>query len=126
MLSTYTEQYFNELLEDPKYRVLVFEEKSHLRAFAVVDLKSVFEDESNGFRIDKLYVQEHFQGQGIGKSMLLEIQARFGDAFWLNVWVHNEQAIGFYTSFGFEDIGRTDFDLDGELHENRVLAFKGK
>ncbi len=124
VLSTFTEQYFINLLKEPYYRVLVFIEKNHLLGFIVVNLDSFFEHEANGYEVDILYVQEHFHGKGIGQRLLKKIEVRFGANFWLSTWIHNEKAIGFYKSLGFKDIGQIHFKLGNELHENRVLAYK--
>ena len=83
-----------------------------------------FENKINGYEIDTLYVQEHFQGQGLGKEMLLQMAKYFGDTYWLSTWVYNLSAIAFYKYLGFEDIGKIMFHLGDELHENRVLAVK--
>ncbi len=122
-LSTFTEQHFNKLLDDSKYRTLVFTEENHLIGYIIVNLKSYYQDKSNGYEIDTLYVQEHFHGKGIGRKLLLEIKKRFGQKFWLSTWIKNENAIGFYKHIGFKDIGQKFFKLEDELHENRVLAF---
>lgn len=89
-----------------------------------MNLQSVWKDKLNGFEIEKLYVQEHFQGRGIGKALLSEVTIRYGSTFWLSTWIHNEKAIGFYQHLGFVDIGKKYFELEGESHCNRVLAFK--
>ena len=48
---------------------------------------------------------------------------QYAQKYWLTTWVNNEKAIGFYKYIGFSDIGIIFFDLDGEKHENRVLAY---
>ena len=125
MLSTFTEEHFEATLDDSRYQVLLHEEDGHVRGYIAADLESVFEDASNGYEIATLYVQEHFQGSGIGSSLLEEIAVRCGTPFWLSAWVHNTRAIEFYQRRGFTDIGRRDFDLEGEMHENRVLVYRG-
>ncbi len=122
-IGTYTEQYFKELINNPDYRILVFIEEKHLVGYVMANLKSLWQDQSNGYEIDKLYVQEHFHGKGIGRRLISEMAARYGGRFWLSTWAHNWNAINFYKHMGFIDIGHKDFELEGELHENRVLAF---
>ena len=124
-LKTFTEEYFNNLLNDPNYRILVFIKENHLVGYILAHLDSFWQDQSNGYEVDKLYVQEHFQGKGIGRKLLSELAVRYGGTFWLSTWVHNEKAINFYKHFGFIDIGHTYFELDkDELHENRILAYR--
>ncbi len=124
VLSTFTEQYFKVLLKNPSHRILVFIENDNLVGYAMANLQSTWEDTLNGYEIEKLYVQEHFQGKGIGRALLSEMAIRNGGAFWLSTWVHNKKAIGFYKHLGFVEIGFKNFELEGEYHKNRVFAFK--
>jgi len=62
--------------------------------------------------IDKLYVAERFQGQGIGKALLahaLNAKVLMNKAAELDVWVDNPRAIALYQSFGFKKIGERPF-----------------
>ena len=121
-LSTFTEKHFKELLGKQNYRLLVYVDGIYLRGYTLVNLESRFEGEENGFEIEKLYVQGPFQGKGIGRKLLLEVMARYGDRFWLYTWVRNE-SIAFYKKFGFKDIGQYSFEFGSEMIENRVLGF---
>lgn len=125
VLNTFTEQYFVDRLKRSNYKVYVCVENNNLLGCIAVNLKSFYKKEANGFEICTLYVQEHFQGQGIGKGLLNEIKNNHGNLFWLSTWVHNTDAIRFYLKYGFKDIGSIDFELGDELHENRVLSYTG-
>lgn len=122
-LATFTEQSFDELLSKPQCETLVYIKDEHLVGFITVDLSSTFGGDNNGYEITTLYISDHFQGQGIGRKLLNEIKARYGSSFWLSTWIKNEGAINFYRHLGFTVIGDLNFDLDGELHENYVLAY---
>ena len=124
VLSTFTEQYFKVLLNNPSYRILVFVENNNLVGYVMANLQSVWEDTLNGYEIEKLYVQEHFQGKGIGRALLSEMAIRNGGAFWLSTWVHNKKAIGFYKHLGFVDRGFKDFEFEDESHKNQVVVLK--
>ncbi len=124
VIRTFTELYFNQILNDPKFRILVYIKNNHLVGYVMINLESYWKDKKNGYEIDKLYVQEHFHGNGIGRQFLSEIEIQYGGSFWLSTWVNNDKAIGFYKHLGFIDIGYTYFELNNERHENRVLAFK--
>lgn len=126
VMSTFTEQYFAELLNNPNYRILAFIENNHLVGYIMANLQSVWEEALNGYEIEKLYVQQHFQGKGIGRALLSEMSIRCGGTYWLSTWVHNEKAIGFYKHLGFLDIGCKNFQIEGASHKNRILAFKKK
>lgn len=121
-LSMFTENYFNHLLTNKKYRVFVSVDDIYLRGYALVNLESQFENHDIGFEIEKLYVHSLYQGKGIGKKLLKEIETKVGGRFWLYSWVRN-QSIGFYEHLGFRDIGRYDFMLGNETIENRVFAY---
>jgi len=123
-LSTFTEEYFKQRLRDSKYRLLVFEEGIYIRGYALVNLESQFENDVNGFEIEKLYVHPPFQGHGIGRKLLLEIKEQFGDKFWLYTWVRNK-SVGFYQKFGFKNIGLHSFKFGDDTIENYVLGYDG-
>lgn len=123
-LSTFTEEYFKQRLRDSKYRLIVFEEGIYIRGYVLVNLESQFQNEANGFEIEKLYVHPPFQGHGIGRKLLLEIKAQFGDRFWLYTWVRNK-SVSFYQKFGFKNIGLHSFRFGDDTIENYVLGYDG-
>lgn len=124
VITSFTDDYFKTIINETSHRILVYTQEDHLVGYVMVNLESLWKDASNGYEIDKLYVQEHFQRKGIGRCLLLEAKKRYGQPFWLSTWSKNENGIGFYKHFGFIDIGHTYFKLDNELHENRVLMFR--
>jgi ribosomal protein S18 acetylase RimI-like enzyme len=121
-LSMFTEEYFESLLKDQKYRVLVYVEDTYLRGYALINLDSQYRDRDVGFEIEKLYVHCAYQGKNIGKKLLKEIENKLGNKFWLYTWVRNK-SIGFYLHQGFTDIGQYNFKLGNDVIENRVLAY---
>ncbi|OLQ87900.1 hypothetical protein BIY21_16520 [Vibrio ponticus] len=123
-LSTFTEHHFQQLLNNPDCQIWVYLREEHLVGFIAVDLASHFNLENHGYEITTLYVSEHFQHQGIGRKLIDEIKAQYGASFWLSTWVNNQKASDFYRKLGFYHVGNLSFDLDGELHENHVLAYK--
>jgi GNAT superfamily N-acetyltransferase len=106
---------------------LVAEVDDHLVGYAGVDFaRPCPAHESATTYLDRLYVQEHFLGIGIGYALLhavtTEARRRSADPrLWLTVNSRNERARSFYARQGFQDIGVTHFDLYGEKHENRIL-----
>lgn len=123
VLSTFTEQYFNKMLDDSIYDIWVYIKGEHLVGFIVVDLASTFNNTTNGYEVKTLYVSEHFHRQGIGRKLLDNIKIQHGSPFWLSTWVKNEDALRFYRNLNFTIIGELSFDLDGERHENYVLSY---
>lgn len=122
VFTTFTEAHFQRMLKDPDYRILVFTEDDHLLGYVAANLKSFWKSPANGYEVKTLYVQEHFQGRGIGRKLLAALEQHCGACFWLSTWHKNISAIAFYKHLGFEDLGQTYFELDGERHANRVLA----
>ena len=126
VLSTFTEDHFLKLLDQPTIDVRVFEDDGHLIGIIIVDLESTFNGCPNsGYEIVTLYISQHFQGTGIGRKLLKEVEGVYGASFWLSTWVNNSSALEFYNKLGFEVIGELNFDLGGELHPNHVLSYSG-
>lgn len=121
-LSEFTEDSFRKILADSSRRVLLFTEDVYLRGYVLVNLESHYQSVENGFEIEKLYVQEAFQNQGIGRKLLEEVKERYGNNFWLYTWVRNK-SLKFYKLFGFEDLGQYDFKLGNDTIRNRVLTY---
>ncbi len=126
VFATFAERYFKDRIKDTNCRILVAVEKDHLVGYIIANLKSFWQNLANGYEIDKLYVQEHFQGKGHGRRLLMEMASQHGHPFWLSTWVNNKPAIGLYQHLGYVDAGQKYFELEGELHKNRVFVYKGK
>ena len=121
VIDTFTETYFLNLLEKPNYRLLVSETEGTLQGFVLINLDSRFEEESNGFEIEKLYVHRNFKGQGLGRQLLAEVVQRCGNNFLLYTWVENESN-QFYKHLGFKHIGQLNFEFSNTLIENNVFT----
>ena len=122
IFDTFTQKYFEKSIENPDSQILVATKDNHLIGYIRAHFGSFWKDESNGYEIDKLYVQNHFQGRGLGKRLLNEISTQYGGTFWLSTWKYNHHAIAFYKHLGFIEIGTRYFQFEGEAHENCVLA----
>jgi GNAT superfamily N-acetyltransferase len=118
---------FRAQLERSDAFTLVAVVDGHLVGYAIVEVGVPCLARSSALtHLDKLFVQEHFLGTGIGHALLREVRAesrrRAGSsALWLTVNSRNLRAQAFYARQGFMDIGVTNFDLYGEQHENRIL-----
>ncbi len=69
----------------------------------------------NGLEIERIYVDANYQGQGIGKILLMhaeEVAKYFSCRYmWLGVWQENANAIQFYKKNKFEIVGALTFTL---------------
>jgi diamine N-acetyltransferase len=122
-----TPEAFRSQISRDDAATIVAEVDDHLVGYAVLELaKPCPIRKLASSHLDKLYVQEHFLGRGIGFSLLQAVRAESGNrgdrsGVWLTVNSLNNRARAFYSRQGFVDIGHTYFDLYGESHENRIL-----
>jgi ribosomal protein S18 acetylase RimI-like enzyme len=65
--------------------------------------------DNSALEIERIYVLEEFQGQGIGAWMLEQVISmateKNKDYVWLGVWERNTKAIAFYERLGFHKFG---------------------
>jgi ribosomal protein S18 acetylase RimI-like enzyme len=119
---------FEQILQQPHSRIWVAEQRHHLVGFVELDLQPVSLPDQIGAEIVRLYIQQLFQRQGIGKQLLQQVEqyCRIQQitAVWLSTWVNNQSAIAFYQKQQFTCTGTIDFELDQERHENLVLVKK--
>lgn len=116
------------MLATPSMHFILAERNGHLLGFAQLSLGAVHElmPHQPAAELDRLYVQERFTGQGIGKALLTRAEevARSEGAttMWLTAWVGNTRALAFYPRCGYEDRGATVYEFRGERHGNRLFA----
>lgn len=126
VLSELTVERFAARLTEPQSHILVAECQEWLVGFAAVKFDASCPSSTKStVELQTLYVQEHFIGQGIGRSLLeaAEAKAREQTAgpLWLAVNAQNAQAIAFYVRQGYNRVGTTYFVLGEDRHENHVL-----
>ena len=122
VVSTFTAQYFADLLHARQHKIIVAEDQGYLRGFALINLDSHFESEKNGFEVEKLYIHQPFRQAGFGRDLLNFIRRELGQAFWLYTWVENESN-GYYEHVGFRKIGKHTFRFYDWDIENHVYVF---
>ena len=124
VLSKFTPDYFRDIHKAGSKTIYVALEYDHLVGFITVDMNSVpSEIEFQGNEIVTLYIQEYFQGKGIGKKLIEKAVQELKSSLWLSTWIHNTNAIEFYKHFGFNISGTTYFHLGDEKHENYILTY---
>ncbi|MCC3157789.1 GNAT family N-acetyltransferase [Hymenobacter sp. 15J16-1T3B] len=82
-------------------------------------------DVRNRAELQRLYVQEDWQGTGLGASLLRrcldETRQRGCRSLVLSVWEKNEKAQEFYRRKGFKQIGETEFRVGNDVQTDYVL-----
>lgn len=75
-------------------------------------------NDPEALEIERIYVLERYQGLKIGRQLMdfaINKAISTGKAYvWLGVWEHNQKAIAFYRSKGFEVFGSHPFKLGGD------------
>ena len=75
--------------------------------------------------LERIYVQKAFQGQGLGRIMLADVERiarqRGKTYIWLGVWELNTSAIAFYERYGFRKTGTHDFYMGGERQTDYLM-----
>lgn len=124
----FTEGRFLELLRGPRRAFFVAHGPEGAVGYAHLDLdgRTALADAGRQAELVQLYVSRHHARRGAGRALLARAAAHArtdgAGLLWLSAYHGNRAALAFYRRLGFADIGRLDFDLDGELHENRVLS----
>jgi len=109
-------------------RFIVAELAGHLVGFAQLTqgTKPPHADAADAVELERLYVLERFTARGIGKRLLCECErwaaSQRAPMLWLTAWVGNGRALAFYAAQGYADAGKTFYDFQGELYENRLFA----
>ncbi|SEL91997.1 Ribosomal protein S18 acetylase RimI [Roseateles sp. YR242] len=116
------------LIKQPDVRLVVAECEGHLVGLAQYTLRRPppLAQPCEAAELDRLYVQEPFTGKGVGARLNARVEAECVSlgttTLWLQAWTGNARALAFYARHGYADVGTTFFEMDGERHENRVLA----
>lgn len=78
------------------------------------------------FEIKRIYLLHRFQGRGIGRALMNQAVAAARQCsrkrLLLGVYARNTQAIGFYRSQGFEQIGERRFQVGNSLNRDAIMA----
>lgn len=84
-------------------------------------------DYPDAMEIQRIYVTKRFQKMHIGGRLMkkaLKIAEDLGKKqVWLGVWEHNQNALGFYSHYGFKKIGQHEFVV-GDDHQTDYIYSK--
>ena len=80
----------------------------------------------NALEIARLYATSAMIGKGVGSKLMqasIDEAIKLGkDSVWLCVWEKNQRAIEFYTRWGFEKCGDTDFVLGNDVQQDWIMG----
>lgn len=128
VLSGYSPEAFLVRLKDKATSFVLAERHGHLVGFAEVTTKRPCPVASivSGVELVRLYVQRAFQRRGIGTGLLRQAEALASKecprTLWLTVWSGNYQALAFYPYFQYQNVGVTDYIIEGRTYENQVFV----
>lgn len=127
VLSELTPEKYAASLNEPATHLLVAEHGESLVGFATIKFGvQCPTGGSSTAELQTLYVQEHFIGRGVGKSLLHAAEAKARErsdaALWLTVNARNARALAFYARQGYAKVGTAYFVLGAGRHENDVLT----
>src|SRR5258706_5036963 len=76
--------------------------------------------------LQKIYVLQEYQGQGVGTALLKEVMNLAKDIcpdyIWLDTHISNEKAIRFYEKNGFKKMGKYFFTIGTQTFEYNVMG----
>lgn len=84
------------------------------------------EMDDQSLEIQRIYIKEKYQKQGLGKFLLEKAEAIAKESkkekIWLGVWEKNYNAIGFYEKMGFVQTGSFTFYLGDEKQTDYIMT----
>lgn len=127
VLTAFTVENVQNTIKDNFREIIVAEINNHIVGCVEIALneKCPVALEKDCPEIAVLYVLERFIGNNIGKKLLDKaieyIQSINHNSLWLTVYHENQKAIDFYLRNQFKIIGSTDFVMDGNRYENKLM-----
>lgn len=126
-LACYAPEVMATHLANPNVHFVLAESDGHLVGFVELALdRSCPTPGAASAEIVRLYVQRNFHRRGIGQALSARaerIAAEAGhSAVWLTAWAGNAPALAFYPRWGYADVGRTAYVIEGQAYENRIFV----
>lgn len=131
LAEAFGEEKQREELTDRSRIVLLAERDGELAGYAMLNDATVPAVATsarleNAVEIARLYSGRRWIGTGVGATLMqysLDVAASRGrEWIWLGVWERNARAIGFYSRWGFSDVGSQSFQLGSDRQTDRIMA----
>ncbi len=125
--TVYSPEVFQSRLSAASIELLVAGAGEYAVGFVDVDFATTCPVEwVRGAEVFRLYVQRPFQRMGLGRILMSKAETlalcRGVGSVWLTAWSGNHRALSFYKSVGYQDVGDTQYVIEGKSYENRVLS----
>lgn len=82
----------------------------------------------NGLEVERIYIRKEFKRCGLGRQLIdfaiNHARKDNRELIWLGVWEKNEQALSFYQTFGFKEIGKHTFYVGRDQQTDLILVKK--
>ena len=119
--------FFQEVLETPSEKLLFIPHDGDIAGYLLYGAMSLpLEDpKTPSIELKHLYLDEAFQGLGLGKAALKafldlpEVQA--ASSVYLGVWEDNIRAQSLYASFGFQVVGAYDYFVGTHVDHEIIM-----
>lgn len=81
--------------------------------------------DEDSLEIERIYVEDRFQGQGLGAHLLEKAKEKAREqrlkSIWLGVWEKNTAAKRFYERHGFREFGSHEFRMGDEIQTDLLM-----
>lgn len=109
----FTKERLKEEIMDPLNHFFFAKDDDEIIGYVKLSNEATEFDKKDALEIERIYVVKEKLGFGVGKALMkfaiLFAQQMQKKMICLGVWEHNEKAISFYKSFGFEKFGEHIF-----------------
>ncbi|MEB2272377.1 GNAT family N-acetyltransferase [Bacillus safensis] len=123
--------HLNQLLKElqhPSSQFYLVQVNGETAGYLKVNMDEAQSEEmgSDGLEIERIYIKQSFQKQGLGRYLIdqaIEIaKNHLKRDVWLGVWEHNRAAIAFYQKLGFVQTGVHAFHMGDEEQMDFIMT----
>jgi len=128
LAATYSPELQRSELSDPSVVALLLEVDGALAGYAMVRRNEPPACVHNRAAIElwRFYIDRPWHGLGGAQRLMAGVRdvatERGAAAIWLGVFEKNPRAIAFYGKCGFVDAGAAEFNLGGDLQNDRIMV----
>ena len=123
----FSKEQLNKELSHPNVRFYLVYKENNLVGYYKLNSKNAQTEPlgDDSIEIERIYVLDTYQGQNIGKDMLLKIidiaKNEKKTFLWLGVWEKNTSAIRFYERYGFKKFGTHPYIIGTDIQTDWLM-----